>query len=718
MAQNAKRTRARLSRIKPLLQRRSLEASRWGQDLLGEIMEASRRDDILIKEHDFPDFKGAWILPKDHRRQGVILYLHGGGYTCGGLDYATGFGSVLADECGTSVFCCAYRLAPEHPFPAAVEDVLAAYKYLLSKGYDRITLSGESAGGGLCYALCLQLKELGLPQPCGIIAISPWADLTNSGDSCVSNQDTDPTLTKEQLDGYTRCYTDDPANPLASPLFADLEGLSPSLIFAGGDEILLSDAQALHGKLLAQGCDSHLVVTPERWHGYVLYQLEEDQDDFVKINTFLDVHMARADKLRWVKLDNAAKIYPASRNRHWSNVFRISATLTEPVDVATLQSALDVTVRRFPTIAARLRRGAFWYYLQQLKEAPKIQKEYSYPLAYMHSEEARRCAFRVIAYKNRIAVEFFHSLTDGTGGLTFVKTLTAEYLQQKYGIHITAEKGVLGRLENPSQEEFRDDFLKYAGPVNASRKETDAWHYQGTQEPDGRLNLVCLQMNVKDALQKAHEYDTTLTGFLTAVVMQAVLNLQAEKVPNIRRRKAVKVLVPVNLRSLFPSKSLRNFALYCIPELDPRLGEYDFREVCRIVKLKMAADITPKQMSRMIATNVGSEKLLIVRVMPLPIKNLVMKAVFNAVGERKSFMSLSNMGAVQLPEEMKPYVKRMDFILGVQASAPHNCGVLSYGDTLYMNFIRNIKEPDLERHVYRVLQELGLSVTAQSNQEE
>ena len=132
MAPNAKRTRARLERIKPLLSRRSLESSRRGQDLVGDIMEASRRDNVIIKEHPFPDFLGAWVLPKDHRRQGVILYLHGGGYTCGGLDYATGFGSVLADECGTSVFVCAYRLAPEHPFPTAVEDAHTAYQYLIS----------------------------------------------------------------------------------------------------------------------------------------------------------------------------------------------------------------------------------------------------------------------------------------------------------------------------------------------------------------------------------------------------------------------------------------------------------------------------------------------------------------------------------------------------------------------------------------------------------
>lgn len=715
MALNAKHTRAHLARIKPLLTRRTLEASRWGQDLLGDIMEVSRRDAVIVKEHDFPQFQGAWVLPKDHRRQGVILYLHGGGYTSGSLDYATGFGSVLADECGTSVFCCAYRLAPEHPFPAAVQDVTAAYEYLLSKGYEKITLCGESAGGGLCYALCLQIKEKQLPMPCGIIAISPWVDLSNSGDSYETNRDSDPTLTKELLDRYTRYYTDEPRNPLASPLFGDLSELPPSLIFAGADELLLSDAQMLKEKL---GATAQLVITPERWHGYVLYLLEEDREDFVRINTFLDTHMARADKLGWVKLDNAAKIYPASRSRNWSNVFRLSATLTEPVDTEILQSALDVTVRRFPTIAARLRRGAFWYYLQQLKEAPRIQKEYSYPLAHMHSQEARQCAFRVIAYKNRVAVEFFHSLTDGTGGSVFLKTLLAEYLQQKYHIHISPDSGVLPRLEVPGPSELRDDFPKYAGPVTASRQEKDAWHYHGTPEPDGRLNLICLRLNTQQVRSAAHIYNTTITGLLCAVLMQAILRLQEEHVPDVRRRKAVKVQIPVNLRKLFPSSTLRNFSLYTTPELDPRLGSYDFREICKIVRLHMDATITPKQMASMIATNVQSEQMLAVRVMPLPIKNLVMKAVFLAVGERKSFMSLSNLGAVVLPEEMKPYVRRMDFILGAQSANPHNCGVLSLDDTLYWNFIRNIREPDLERHVFRVLHELGLSVIAESNQEE
>ena len=158
------------------------------------------------------------------------------------------------------------------------------------------------------------------------------------------------------------------------------------------------------------------------------------------------------ESLRWLRLDNAAKIYPAARRKNWSNLFRQSVTLKDDVDTSVLKSALDVTVKRFPSIAARLRGGAFWYYLQQVEEAPEIREEYSYPLTYMNNEEMKKCAFRVIVFKNRIAVELFHSLTDGTGALVFLKSLTAEYLEQKYKIKIPCECGILNRREESSFE--------------------------------------------------------------------------------------------------------------------------------------------------------------------------------------------------------------------------------------------------------------------------
>ena len=719
MELHAKTVRSQLNFFKPFVANCSLEVTRKGQDKLGELMTALHKHEVMVKEHDFGRFQGAWIMPKDERRNGVVLYLHGGGYTCGSLEYAKGFGATLASEAGVRVFCAAYRLAPENRYPAALDDALESYNYLLRKGYStkQIMLCGESAGGGLIFALCLKLKQLGRELPCGLIGISPWVDLTGSGASYETNRDNDPSLTQELLEFYAKCYTQDPTDPLCSPVRGDLTGLPPSLLFAGGDEILLDDARTLHDRLKAAGCRSKLIIAPGRWHAYVLYCLQENMEqDMEEINRFLTQNLSPARSLRWMRLDNAAKIYPAAKRRNWNNFFRISATLTEPIDTAVLASALDVTARRFPSIAVRLRRGVFWYYLEEIPKTPPIQPEKSCPLAHAPFHEVRQCAFRVLVYKNRVAVEFFHALTDGTGALVFVKTLLAEYLSEKYGLSVPAEKGVLGRLEEPSPEELEDSFARYAGDVTASRAESTAYHLSGTPERDGYKNLVTMMIPAEKLRACAKEHGVSVTELLCAAMMQAIGELQAEKVPNVRHRKPVKVLIPVNLRNLFPSRSLRNFASYITPEIDPRMGDCSFSELCSLVHHKMGLENNRRTMRAKFAANVASERSPILRVMPLFIKNIAMKAVFDAVGECKSCLCLSNLGRVELPEVMVPYVQRMDFIIGVQARAPHDCGVVTWGDTVYINCIRSIQEPELEYRFYRVLHRLGLPVKVESNQ--
>ncbi len=717
MALSPKLIRSQMAMLKPLLRSCSLETMRRGQDLIGDLMQVGKSDRFLLKKHDFEGFSGYWVVPKDERRQGVILYLHGGGFTCGGIEYAKGFGITLAEHFGVKVFCPGYRLAPENPFPTAPEDCLTAYEYLLNKGYapEHITLCGESAGGGLCYSLCLMLRQRSLPMPSGIIAISPWVDLMLSGESYEKNQESDPSLSVEFLRHCVGCYGGDPADPMVSPLYADLTDMPPSLIFVAENELLYSDSQLLHEALKHFGCVSQLRIKPQRWHAYVVYGLREDHNDFQEINRFLTHYMARENKLRWMRLDNAAKIYPAARSQTWSNVFRLSATLKEEIDVPVMQSALDVTARRFPSIAARLRKGTFWYYLQQLDHAPIIRQEASFPLTRMSRKEARKCALRVIVYRNRVAVEFFHSLTDGTGGLVFLKTLLAEYIQQKYGVPVPAGCGVLGRLEEPSKAELEDSFPKYAGSVCAGRKEDTAWRITGTPEQDGFLNVTCFTLPVEEVKAKAKAQGITVTAYLCAVMLKAIQQMQMERIPNVRRRKAVKVQIPVNLRSIFPSSTLRNFALYTTPQLDPKMGEYTFPEICKLVHHWMGLEITPRKMSMMIAANVSAEQSFFVKIMPLFLKNFVMKQVFRAVGERKSCLSLSNLGNVKLPESMDPYMDHFDFVLGVQAAAPYNCGVISYNNKMQINFIRNTREPQLETAFFRTLQELGLQAEVGSN---
>ena len=639
-----------------------------------------------------------------------------------------------------------YRLAPENPYPAALDDALMAYRAVVADGTEpgRIVFVGDSAGGGLAYALALKLKELGEDMPAGIIAISPWVDLTLSGDSYDHNKEADPSLTRERLEYYADCYVGEEycsptmgakqkgkeqpkrirtrselrKDPLLSPLFGDLTGLPPSLIFVGEDEILLSDALSMRDKLNECGCSVHLVSRPEMWHNYVLFCLKHFKSDYDYMNAFIRRVMPKGNerKLKWMHIDNGGKIYPASRTSTWHNVFRLSMTLNEEVDREVLQSALDVTVRRFPSIAVRLRRGVFWYYLEEIPHAPTVQDEKCYPLARMPFDDIRHCAFRVIHYKNRIACEFFHALTDGTGALVFLKTLVAEYLAEKHSIHITPGFGVLDRLEPPKEEEYIDQFPKHKGPVGKSRSDTDSYRIHGTPEDDGFCHVTCFMIKSKELLDLAHSMGVTVTTVLAAALSVAAIRLQNQDKVNKRRHKEIKILLPCDLRRIFGVDTLRNFMLYVTPGIDPRLGEYTLSEIAKIIQNKMQLEITEKNMRAMIHTNVKDEETLILKLAPLFLKNAVMKFFFLLFGEKKSTMTLSNLGVVKLPPEMTPYVKDVDFTLATQASGPYNAAVISYGDMLHMNIIRNIKEPRLEYEVYRVLRECGIHVKVESNE--
>ena len=737
--------RSQLELTKPFADGSRLESARSIQDKIGKLMHFTHRRDVVVVDKQSEGIRGSLIVPRDEIRGGVLLYLHGGGYACGTIDYARGFASVLAAECGIRVLSVEYRLAPEAPYPAALDDAISAYRAVISAGCpaEKIILVGESAGAGLEYALCLRLKELGEPMPAGIIAISPWIDLTLSGDSYENNKEADPSLSKERLQFFADCYVgapldaDDRLNsdsfsdteraaledkkrdPLVSPLFADLTGMPPSIIFVGSDEILLSDSTSLKDKLTEAGCDAELYVREDMWHAYVLYGLKSCRKDYEIINSFIKERMPKGNerKLRWMSLDNVAKIYPAARTSRWNNIYRLSATLTEKVDRDILQSALDVTVRRFPSIAVRLKRGAFWYYLEEIARAPSVVDERSYPLVRMPFDDIRSCAFRVLIYGRRIAVEFFHALTDGNGGLVFLKTLLAEYISQRYGITVPAEHGVLDRLEEPSEDELKDLFPDYASPlrIGRSRSERDSYRIYGTPEEDGFCHDTTFIIKTAPLLSLAHSMDVSLTALLAAAFIKAAIGLQYSDKPNVRRHKRVKVLIPCDLRRIYGVNTLRNFVLYSTPGVDPRLGEYSLAEIAGIIKHKMALDITEKSMSAKIYTNVKDEQNLLLKLTPLFLKNLVMKTVFFIFGEKKSTLTMSNLGAVKLPEAMKPYVERFDFVLSVQSNAPYNAGVISFGDSLYLNVIRNIKEPRLEAAFYRVLRDAGIGVKVESN---
>lgn len=413
----------------------------------------------------------------------------------------------------------------------------------------------------------------------------------------------------------------------------------------------------------------------------------------------------------WMRLDNAALIFPAVQRRGWSNVFRVSATLTEPIDPAVLQQAADRLLPRFPSMYMCLRSGLFWYYLQKLPRAPRVQPDGACPLIYMPKSELKRSCLRILWYGNRIAVECFHVLTDGNGGLIFLKTLTAEYLRLRYGVEIAPGFGVLDLQEAPRPSELEDSFARAAGPVALSRKEENALRLPGTQEPDGFRHITVATVSDKALLALAHRYQCTVTSLLAAVMLQTILELAP-----VQPGRWAKITIPVNLRRVLGGETLRNFVLTVNLGVDPRLGSYTLAELCRAVQSQLETLVTPQQMAARVTANVAPSQNGFIRVMPLPIKNLALRLVYSRVGESKGTINISNLGRTQLPPQMQPYVRHLDFVIGPQATYFQNCSVVSYGGFTRINLIRTLRERELQRRFLTRLVELGLDITVESNE--
>ena len=417
---------------------------------------------------------------------------------------------------------------------------------------------------------------------------------------------------------------------------------------------------------------------------------------------------------KWYRLDTAALIFPAITRRDWSNAFRVSACLREDVDTQILQRAVDALRPRFPSYYVTLRKGVFWYYLEESREPVTVQQDYAYPLTFMSSRELKHNCLRVLVYRNRIAVEFFHSLADGRGGSVYLCNLIACYLKLKEGISIPCEGLIRDLNETPPPEELEDSFLKNAAELASGRKEERSYHLHGTREDHGFKTLTTGIVETQTLLDTAHRYGVTVTALLAAVMAESIIAMQNEEKPR-RRQRPVKITIPVDLRRLYGSRTLRNFSLVLNIGVDPRFGDYTLEELCRSIYHELCASATPQNMAGMIAANVQPQKNIVLRLAPVSVKNLVMDAVYRRSGESGGSLNISNITKLPLPEVMLRYIERMEFIIGPQRSYPNNCSVMSFGGKTYINMIRNIRESELERRFFSRLVELGIAVEIECN---
>ena len=423
--------------------------------------------------------------------------------------------------------------------------------------------------------------------------------------------------------------------------------------------------------------------------------------------------MAQTDT-PWYKMDSAAFLYSSLQSKRYSATYRFSAVMTEPVDPKALQRAIDRTMPRFPGFGVRIRRGAFWHYLEpNPAPGPFLKEDVSDPCQPFRFDEDNHWLVRFYYYHRRISIEIFHALSDGTGAMVFFRTLLAVYLRE-LGCDIPNGEGILDVDEPPSPEELENAYGRYAGSyANWISFQPKAYPNIGTAEPFYTFHVTMgfLPVDKMHALAKAN--NASITEYLAAVLIQVLLEKQ--RAEGVRHLRPVTLAVPVNLRAFFPTRSLQNFITTVSPGIDPAMGEYTLQEIIAQVHNYMRLHVTRQELQSAITRNVQLTTNPVMRAMPLSLKTQLTLRSYRMQAVAPFTCTFTNVGPFRVPPEMQEHIESMEDILG-QAVVPRpNCAAISCGNTMTITFAGTQKETDLEREFFRFLVRQGIPVRVESN---
>ncbi|MBQ7034077.1 MAG: hypothetical protein IJN25_10525 [Clostridia bacterium] len=403
---------------------------------------------------------------------------------------------------------------------------------------------------------------------------------------------------------------------------------------------------------------------------------------------------------QWYRLDSAAKVYPLSMTHTHMTVFRVSAYMQETVEPAVLQVALLSTVKRFPVFSTAVRRGIFWHYFDAVRCRFAVRPEEAPPCSSFDLGHRQTPCFQVLYYKDRISLEIFHALTDGTGAMVFLQTLVKEYLRLLG--HSAAENVNLPRLSDcPREEETENAFSR----AEKQHKGSGFLQKPALQPGAGRakrknariLHFIMPTASLVDAAKKA---DCTVTLLLTRVLFAAV----KETVLLAEPKDLMQVQIPVNMRRFYPSETLRNFSLYAV--ISVPYGADTNASLLPELSRQLAAQTSEESLAQMLysANQLASGRL--VRMIPLVLKNFVLKKIYGFLGERVLSSTLSNLGRVEA--DFGTHVRFFDFVLGPSCKTNTKCTLVSYKDTAVLTVTDSMKDIQFVSTVAGELTKMGI----------
>lgn len=405
----------------------------------------------------------------------------------------------------------------------------------------------------------------------------------------------------------------------------------------------------------------------------------------------------------WYKLDHVGKLFPAVAGKENSSTYRLSMMLTSQVKPSVLQDALDSVMKRFPLLNVELRNGLFWKFLREKETRLMVEPEAAYPCSPVNFSHESGSLVRVLYYGNKISVEIFHALTDGGGALEFLKTLVFQYLSL-LGEDVEDKEGlILPPASFARYAEAQDSFQAHYTSTTPEARMPDALQIPGTRFSPYGHNVIHGMVHAPRLNAVAKQKGVTLTAYLTAIMIMAVYETT---LPFNNENRPIVISMPVNLRKIFPSSSLRNF--FAVINIGAQLKEgMTFEQVLEMVHAQMKEKTTKSYLSQTMAGSMKYEKNLFSRFTPLKLKDLAIRFGFDHYGEDAKTLTLTNLGRVDIPASMASHIKAMETTMYPTAKSPINCAVSSINDQLTITFARNIVESDVIMRFFRQLASLS-----------
>lgn len=401
---------------------------------------------------------------------------------------------------------------------------------------------------------------------------------------------------------------------------------------------------------------------------------------------------------RWYKLDNAAKIFPPTTDQYDPKTFRFSVALKEEIEEKTLLEALKETLKDYPIFQSTLKKGFFWYYLEESESKPIVTKEERIPC-----DLIRGVLYRVSYYKKRINLEVSHALTDGTGTMAFLKSLTANYLKIKHNIE------EIPVMDTASTTEKSDDsFEKYYKRARIHKKKIEKQSYKvkGIDYPENRIKIIEGLMSTQKVHELAKKYNTTMSIYLTSLLIDSI----GKQMTMREKKKPVYITVPVNLRKYYPSKTIRNF-FNTISVSYLFKDDYTFEDIVTTIEKQFKENLTKQALDDKMSDMVLLENIFILRLIPRAIKDFVLKLSFE-ITRKMHTMTLSNMGIVEMPEILQSYIDYFDVFASTDGIQVCMC---SYLDKFMVSFTSHFISSEIEKNFFRALSEENLEIVIHTN---